>query len=157
MTVHSLALWLQNHGIGLALRKSDPVVGVVLQNFHILGLVALLAAVLLIDLRLLGLGLTSRPAPELARRLRPVFWLGAATVAGSGVLMLLSDAVRYSNNDALQVKLALLPLALAFQLIAVGWVGTRLRPRSLPAAGTALLSLLLWVSVGLAGDRKSVV
>ncbi|HMA50797.1 MAG TPA: DUF6644 family protein [Magnetospirillaceae bacterium] len=150
MSVHSLALWLQNHGVGLFLRKSDPLVGVVLQNFHILGLVALLAAVLLIDLRLLGLGLTSRSAPDLARRLRPVFWLGAVTVGTSGLLMLVSDAVRYSNNDALLVKLALLPWALAFQL-GVERIGIQLRPRSLPAAGTALLSLLLWVSVGLAG------
>jgi len=151
MSVHSLALWLQNHGIGLALRKSDPLVGVVLQNVHILGLVALLAAVLLLDLRLLGLGLTNRPAPDLARRLRPVFWLGAAAVSASGLLMFVSDAVRYSGNEALQVKLVLLAAALAFQLLVVGRAGASFAPRSLPAGAVAVLSLFLWVSVGLAG------
>ena len=151
MNFHPIAVWLQNHGIGLFLRKSDPLFGVVLQNFHILGLVTLLAAVLLIDLRLLGLGLVNRPAPELARRLRPLFWLGAATVAASGVLMFVSDAVRYSGNDALLVKLALLPVALAFQLAVVGGAGTQARPRSLAAIAASAGSLFLWVSVGLAG------
>lgn len=150
MNFQPVALWLQNHGIGLILRKADPLVGVILQNFHILGLVALLAAVILVDLRLFGLGLVSRPAPQLVRALRPLFWGGAALVAGSGLLMFASDAVRYSGNEALQVKLGLLAAALLYQLLVIGRA-ERLRPRSAPAGAAAAASLVLWFSVGLAG------
>lgn len=121
----------------------------IIEVFHLIGLSVIGGAVLIVDLRLLGLGLTSVPAARLARAMAP--WLGASLVLAivSGVLLFLSEALKCYENPVFWLKMALLAFAIMFAYV--------VRPRwtqPVPVAGgwlVALISLSLWTGVGMAG------
>lgn len=121
---------------------------------HLLGLCLLVGPMLLLDLRLLGLG-RHYPVPALARDLTPWLLAGLLLLLVSGSALFSADAVPLSGNRVFLVKLSLLGIALAnalaFRLL---WSGHLLHwDQSPPALGRmqALLSILLWLSVAAAG------
>jgi hypothetical protein len=75
----------------------------------------LLTAVLLVSLRLLGLGLKQQSLAEVEKLARPFLWWGLAATVVSGTLFFISTAVIYATKEALQIKLVLLVLALLLQ------------------------------------------
>jgi hypothetical protein len=99
-------------------RATDPL-ATRLQDFfaplevvHFLGLFTLSSAVILIGLRLLGVGLVEAPASVTARTLRPWLNLGLALALTSGVLMgLTSTADKLYKNEAFLWKMIALVAA----------------------------------------------
>jgi hypothetical protein len=146
----SLLESLQNGPVGQLINGSNHLVGVVVQFVHIVGIVLLLTSVLLVALRLLGLGLRQQSIAEVARLARPFLYLGLAAAVISGSLMFISTAVVYAAKTALQIKLVLLVLAVLLQSTLVRSLVRQPAGRLLSASG-AVASLLLWVGVGLAG------
>lgn len=123
------------------------------QSFHLMGLTVLLATVLLLDLRLVGLGMRDYGLYWLARQLKP-WTLGAfAVVLTSGILMFLATPGKYIGNRPFRVKMALLCLALLFHfgvLRRFTKTDSAARPRAVNVL-VACLSLTLWFGVGWAG------
>jgi len=122
------------------------------QSIHLVALTVLLAAILVLDLRLAGLSMTDWSLPSIERQLRP--WaLGAITlVIASGLLMFLGNPPKYLANAAFLFKMTALGLAILIQFgVLRGFFtsepGDR-RPLNVMVAG---LSLTLWFSVGWAG------
>ena len=141
---------LQSSPVGQLIGGTDHLVGAAFQYIHIVGLVSLLTGVLLVALRLVGLGLRQQSLAEVAQLARPFVWWGLAIAVISGGLMFASTAVIYVTKEALQLKLVLLVLAVLLQAGLIRRLITKPAGQVL-ATGGALASLTLWFGVGLAG------
>jgi hypothetical protein len=113
---------------------------------HILGFALSLGTVALVDLRLLGLGMRNQSSAQLVKDTTPWTLIGLAIMLISGPVIFSSDPVLYLNNDAFQVKMICLLLAIVFNYTIHFKVATSDVPpivRKLVGA----ISLALWVSV----------
>lgn len=142
---------LQHTALGVALRHAPASVVLLIQIVHVLGLILLLTALVLVNLRLLGLGLKSLPLRQVVQATRIALWLGLALTIGSGLLLFLSAPLHYAANQAFIPKMLLLLFALLVQATLYRRATRAEVPPPLLARGTAALSLSLWFSVGLAG------
>jgi hypothetical protein len=141
---------LQNSAVAHLINNSNHLVGAAFQIVHIVGIVLLLASVLLVALRLLGLGLREQSLAEVEQLARPFFWWGLGAAVLSGSLFFVSTATIYATKSALQIKLVLLVLAVLLQFGVVRRLVAQPGSKAL-AVGGALASLTLWFGVGLAG------
>jgi hypothetical protein len=143
--------WLGHTTIGTILAHSTwgfPTI----EMAHLLGLAVLGGEILLIDLQLLGVGSRRVPVSRLARELWPVFITGLSVMLISGVLMVSAEAMKCYYNPAFRAKMVLLLFALGVSYAiqrAVTKSNTVNASRWLKVG--AVLSLLLWLSVGAAG------
>ena len=151
MTLIAFAELVQQTWLGIAMRSASPAAVLTIQIGHVLGLVLLLTALLLVNLRLLGWGLRSLPLAQVVHATRRALWLGLALTMGSGSLLFLSAPVHYAANSAFVPKMLLLLAALVVQASLYRRVTANPAPAALLARGTAVLSLSLWFGVGLAG------
>ncbi|MDG2530305.1 hypothetical protein [Caulobacter endophyticus] len=121
---------------------------------HLAGLVLLVGAIGLLDLRLAG-AFRALPVAALSRALTPMAVAGLVLMVPSGLVMFAADAKTLAMSGVFRWKLALIAAGLvnaaAFRLL---W-GRRLSSWDLaapPAARVmALGSLVLWVAVGTLG------
>lgn len=135
---------LEATSVATALRISRwayPIVNVV----HVLGLAALFGAILVLDLRLLGLWRTV-PARGLAGLAVAVAATGLGVAAVSGALLFSVQALDYAAMPVFQVKIAAVAVGVAN---AAGMRATGLSDR-LPRT-TALVSLAAWTTAIVAG------
>jgi hypothetical protein len=151
MTTQIFFQAIQNSGVAVALGQAHLVFGIFAQLFHIAGLVLLLTSILLVNLRLLGVGLTYFSAPELANYTRPFVFTGLIFLLLSGLFMLIPSAALYEPNPAFWLKMKLLVAALIIQYSVYKNVTTTGTPAPWLATVTAIVSLVLWFAVGLAG------
>ena len=123
------------------------------QSFHLMGLMILLAAVLVVDLRLAGFGLADVAPSSLARQLKP-WTLGGMTLAIlSGILIFLGTPGKYIGSNPFRFKMATLSLAILFHFLVLRRF-VAAEPGSHPRRVNILIaciSLTLWFSVGWAG------
>jgi hypothetical protein len=143
--------WLGHTSIGVALNRSTWGVAI-LEMVHLLALAALGGTILLVDLRLLGFGLKRRSPAELAAELSPIFWIGLTVILLSGVLILSTETMKCYYSEAFRIKMMLLFLALLFQFTLHNKaVKSEVAAGSLWSRSAGVLSLALWLGVGLAG------
>ena len=111
--LESFFRWCESTPIGRAIGDSVWAFPI-LEAVHLLGLCVLGGALLVVDLRLLGVGLTGQPVARLARYARP--WLVASVVVMvlTGVPLFLSEAIKAYYNTSFWVKMCTLPVALTF-------------------------------------------
>ena len=125
-----------------------------IESVHLIALAAIGGAVLVLDLRMLGVGIRHRSVAEVAREAQP--WLIASLIVMvlTGVSLFLSEAIKCYYSQAFWVKMTALPIAAVFALTVRRRVaGSRGRAdlaRSC-AERVALISLMLWFTVGAAG------
>jgi hypothetical protein len=124
-----------------------------LQSVHLVGLTILLAAILVLNLRLVGLSMVDWSLPSLVRQLKP--WsIGALTmVVASGIVMFLGNPEKYLASYPFLFKMTVLGLAILFQFgvlrrLSTMEAGAAPGRRDVVVAG---LSLTLWFTVGWAG------
>ena len=91
---------------------SNPVVYPVLEAAHITGIALMVGSLVLLELRVWGLG-RELPVPALARLALTVSMLGFGLVAFSGSLMFASQAAELMTNRAFLLKMGLVTLAAA--------------------------------------------
>jgi len=142
--------YLQSSAVGQLISGSDHLVGAAVQIVHIAGIILLLTAVVLVALRLLGLGLREQSLAEVETLARPFLWAGLVATVISGTLFFISTATIYAPKGALQIKLVLLVLAIALQFGLVRRLVNHPASKALTTGG-AIASLVLWFGVGLAG------
>jgi hypothetical protein len=143
--------WCYATPIGDAIRNSTWLFPVI-EAFHLLGLGITAGAVLVVDFRLLGVGLNKQPVAQLADSARP-WMLGAVVVMfATGTPLFLSEAIKCLYSFAFWVKMTSLLLVLL-------WVFTVRRrvthsdvaKEPARAKATAVVSLLLWFGVAWGG------
>jgi len=142
---------IQNSALSQQLGQLDSVYGIFAQFFHIAGLVLLLSSVLLVNLRLLGLGLHQQSVRLLVKATNPLIGYGLLSLLLSGLFMLLPSAALYQPNPAFWLKMALLGPAILVQLTLYRYVTAAAAPSRWLVWFSVVCSLLLWFGVALAG------
>jgi hypothetical protein len=145
--------WLAQTHIGIAMRDSTWAFAIV-EIGHLIALAVFGGAILLLDLRLLGFGFTSQPAPRVAREFLPITVGGVVAMFLTGSLLLASGPMRYYYNTPFRIKMWLFFIALFFHFILQIKVARQSpqQDQSTPGRKAAgAISLLLWLSIGLAG------
>ena len=134
--------------------RSSPWVFPVIASIHLMGLALIGGAVLLVDLRLLGLGMRNQPLPQIARYAERWFVVSLAILLPTGILQFMCfAATKYYYLTAFWVTMAALFLALVFTFaVRRKLVMTGETPMSpLQSKLVATVSLALWGSVAIAG------
>ncbi len=136
--------------VGNAIRSSLWAFAVI-ESVHLLGLSAIGGAVLLVDLRLLGLGLKRQTVAQVARDAQP--WLVGSLVVmlTTGVALFLSESIKCYYSTPFWVKMTSLALAIVFTFTVRKRVAMAVEPRPIWQKAVALASLLLWFMVGASG------
>ena len=109
--MHDALAWLQSSALGMFMRGSGLWIYPVVNLIHILGVATLFGAVLILDLRLLGVWRRA-PLPAIATAAAPVAMAGFALAAASGLCLLATNALEYEKNPFLLVKFAAIGLGL---------------------------------------------
>ena len=93
------------------MRQSGPWTYAVVNLAHILGVSSLFGSILVLDLRLLGMG-RRVPLEALSRATVPVSKAGFAVAATTGVALLSSNATEYIGNPFFLIKFPAIALGL---------------------------------------------
>ena len=132
----------------------------VIEAVHLLALSVLGGAILIVDLRMLRLGLKHRSVSDLARDARP--WLVGALCGMilTGIPLFLSEPIKCYYSPAFWVKMTTLALALTFTFTirtritaseAAASTETAVRKKARLQVLVGALSIALWVTVAAAG------
>jgi hypothetical protein len=152
MSLLTFFQWCEASGIGETIRKSSWLFPVI-EAIHLLGLGVIGGAVLVVDLRLLGLGLRRQSAAQLTRDAQP--WLVGSLVLMiiTGGLLFLSEAIKCYYHDAFWFKMSCLFLAIVFTFTIQRKVTMTEETRLSPVWSkvVAIVSVLLWAGVGIGG------
>jgi hypothetical protein len=131
-----------------AIRESLWMVAVI-NTLHLLSLVMFVGAVLIVDLRLIGRGLSDQPIADLAADAQP--WLIAALIGLTltGIPQFLSNALREYHSYLFWSKMATLLVALAYTFTLRRRLMLRDETRGSPRAGrlAGFVSIALWTAV----------
>lgn len=133
------------------LTQISPWIFPTVESAHLLGLCALGGALLIVDLRMLGLGLTSQRLAALAASVDPWLRRSLALIASTGILLFASEAGRVLHTPAFRLKIATLPLAILYTFTVRRRVAAQSHDTSQLTRVTAAVSLLLWLTVAAAG------
>jgi len=144
--------WCEASSIGTAIRTSTWAFAVI-ESVHLLALSVIGGSVLVVDLRMLGLGLRNQRVADVARNAFP--WMVGSLVVmfATGIGLFLSEPTKCYYSTPFWVKMASLLLAMIFAFtvrrrVALAGEG-QVRPIWLKVV--AVVSLVLWFGVGAAG------
>jgi len=152
MSLLEIFHWLEYSPLLVEMRSS-PWLFPVIATFHLFGLAVIGGAVLVVDLRLLGFGLTRQSPAQLGDDTLPILLVGLAIMFPTGIFLFMCFATKYYYLTAFWVKL--------ISLIVIVLYSFTLRRRILSAEAmtkstfwpklVAVFSLSLWVSIALGG------
>jgi hypothetical protein len=144
--------WCSNSFFGHGVRNSVWLFPTI-EILHLLGLGVLGGTILIINLRLLGFRFRNEAVSELAKELQP--WMNSSLVLMlvSGFFLFSSEAEKLYGNWAFRAKMTSLALAIVFTFTFYRKVTLSEEEQMSPVWNkvTALISLVLWAGVGLAG------
>ena len=140
-------LWI-GHAIG-ATTWAFPLI----ETIHILAMAVMYAAMIVVDLRLLGMGLKKPSVSQLAKSMNPYMDWGLIVMLITGFLLFTSEALKAYANDGFRFKVVVLVPAMLFQYTLFRWVVRQDDERRSAPLGWAVsvLSTMLWVGVGVGG------
>lgn len=152
----AICQWLEQTSVGTAVRESLWLFPVI-ETVHIFGIILLVGATSILDLRLMGLTFRDEPVSKLAGRFLPWAWAGFIIQVVTGGLLFSSEATKMYGNTGFQYKMVMILVAgvnafvfhsLAYQSVGK-WDKDPVAPVSARIAG--LLSILLWFGIVAAG------
>ncbi len=134
---------------GLAIYGSTIYLGPALNIVHLCAMVMFLGSLMVVDLRLMGAGLTHQPVAVVARDARPWLLAALAVLVLTGVPALMATATLQYGNSVFWVKMYLLGLGLLFTFTVRNRVAfaEEGRVRGTTARLVGLLSIIVWLSV----------
>jgi hypothetical protein len=144
--------WCESAGLIVAMRRSLWLFPVI-ESVHLMGLALIGGAVLMVDLRLLGVGLRRQPVAVVAREAERWLLVSLFVMLPTGFLLFMASAVKCYYLPAFWVKMTALFLAILFTFsvrrrVAMG-DETRMNP--VWARLVAVVSVTLWSAVAIAG------
>ena len=156
MPLRSLFEWVSEFPSSIALRESQFMWPWIIV-FHVVSMGIFAGLVLMMDLRLLGVGNMRTPFSEVQRRLFPWQMLAMGATAITGVTLLYADPMRFYVNIFFWMKMLMMVLtainALAFHYITyhsvTSWDSAMTTPFGARLSG--LVSVVLWMLVIVSG------
>ena len=140
---------MERTAVGQAIRESLWLFPAI-EAVHLLGLGLLGGSLLMVDLRLLGVGLRSRAPRLVLADARPWFLAALATMFATGIPLFLSEAIKCFYNYSFWVKMIGLATGLVFTF-AIKHPLVRRDPGRLLGAVLGLVSIGVWFTVAAAG------
>jgi hypothetical protein len=150
--------WLASTGFSTTMREStwaEPIV----ETVHVLTLTIFLGFAILLDLRLLGLGLRRKRVSEVLAQFNPWLFGGFAVMVLTGTLLFCGDPVSFYNTrppffKAKMIMLVLAGLNVMIFNVGIGrkvaeWDAFSKTPLAAKAAG--IISIVLWILIVAAG------
>jgi uncharacterized membrane protein YhdT len=152
MSVLSIFAAVENSPLGQGILASAWLFPVI-EAVHLLALSVIGGAVLVVNLRLLGFGITSAPVSRIAKGARPWMNWSLAIMIVTGFLLFTSEATKCYYHVAFWFKMTCLFLAIVFTYTLYGKVVTEEVIAMSPARAklAALVSIALWSGVGIGG------
>ncbi|HEY1242309.1 MAG TPA: DUF6644 family protein [Bryobacteraceae bacterium] len=154
MTNPSVLEWIESTRLSIAIREGGlpyPIIG----GIHLLSIALFGGALLITDLRLLGLVMAQRRFSDLWYQFRPWKRLGFVTITATGLLLAWAEPVRLYGSPSFWVKMSLFALvgvhARVFRAGVYGHPEKQDAGISSQAKLAAVLSLVLWAGMVLAG------
>ena len=143
--------------LALYLLGNVPGLPPVAQTVHILGICIVMASIVMVNLKFLGLALPSQNLSEMISRLYPWTWWALPVNAVTGLLFVIARPNRYLYNPVFGIKFSLLipAVLLAYLVYRMNqkergyWDSTY--GRRISGRAVAGLSLVLWIGVLMAG------
>ena len=144
--------WFQTLAFSVAFRQSVWMFAVI-EAVHLLALAVSIGAVLMVDLRLLGLGVRERPVAQVARDAHP--WLVGSLLALliTGLPMIMGNGEKYYYSDFFWQKMVVLVLGVVFTFTIRQRVALADEARVGPFWRTSvgIVSIAAWVFVAVWG------
>jgi hypothetical protein len=150
--MHSWFVALAHSALGRAMQNSKWGFALV-ETVHLLAIAALGGSVLLVDLRLLGVILKRESARVIGRDLGRILLGSLVLLIFSGIALLSEEALKCYYSPAFRWKMALLASAVLFYFT-LHRRALLHTDRGTPTAWSrtaAIISLTLWLGVGVAG------
>ena len=140
--LEGLFAWMEAQGV----YGPSPYIGPVVNLVHLLSMVVFMGGLLIVDLRLLGLGLTTQPVSVVARDARPWLIGGFIGLVLTGIPQLMDRATEQYVTSTFWLKMYLIVLGVLLT------VTVRRRVTQGDGSGVApkiigLVSIVLWLSV----------
>ncbi len=150
--LYPLFEWFEFSLVGETVRASLWLFPVI-EAFHLVAFAVLGGAILLVDLRLLGLLFRADPVAELAANVKPWRRWSLVVMIVSGALLFMSEAVKCFYSYPFRIKMVALLFAILFSLLVRDRIANGDPATINPwlARGVALLSLVAWGTVAWAG------
>ena len=140
------------HDWSIAALRSVPGLPPILQSIHIVCVAAVVASIVFIHLRVLGLALPSQNLVEMRRRLLPWLWCALPLLFSTALPFVLARPYRYFLNPVFAIKMGSLLLAV---FITLGFLRSLQKTKSssvsLSLKLMSAVSLGLWLLIILAG------
>ena len=149
-TLFALFQWFEATAPGRIVRESLWMFPI-LEAIHLVGLSILGGALLVVDLRLLGVGLKDSTIRDIDQQARPWLTLSVVLLLVTGVLLFLSEAVKCYYNTAFWVKIVTLPLAILFTYMVKERFARNALYTSAYSQWVGSADLLLWFIVAAGG------
>lgn len=144
--------WFDASWLGAWVRDSRWIFPAI-EAVHIVALALLFGAILVLNLRLLGLTFTNKPVARLARDLSPWVLVSLVIILVSGIMLFSSEALKAYASVPFVVKMLFLFAAMIFHYTIYGKI-TKSDFANVHTVWTkvaAVISLLLWLGVGIGG------
>jgi hypothetical protein len=144
--------WFDASWMGAVVRDSTWVFPAI-EAVHIVALALLFGALLMLNLRLLGLGVTNKPVAQLARELSPWVLCSLIIILATGILLFASEAMKAYASVPFQVKMLFLFAAIIFHYTIYSRVTKADAAQISPlwSKAVAIVSIVLWLGVGVGG------
>ena len=142
--------WIESLWLGRFIVDSNWLFPVI-ESIHLLGLALLGGAVMIVDMRLLGLGLKHRAVTEIARDARPWMIFGICVMLATGIPLFMSEAIKCYYSPAFWVKMYALSGALIYTFTIRTWVTRSAVQSTARQMFTGALSIALWFTVAAGG------
>ena len=151
MDLLPLFQWCEESGLGRTVRESVWAFAVI-ESVHLLALATMGGAVLLVDMRMLNLGMRQRPVAELAAEAQPFQNAALIVLILSGIGLFASEAVKCYYSVPFWIKMASLLLALVFTFT-VRWrvAGAQHTTGAWQRVLAGIVSMIFWAGVAWGG------
>jgi len=140
------AKWSEATSLGRVIRNSEYAFPMI-EFVHIVGLAIIGGAVLIVDMRLMGLGLKKTSVAQLAKDAQPYVTGSIIVMLLTGIALYTSEATKCYASAAFWIKMISLLLAIVFTYTVKRNVAARDHESKL----VGVLSLLLWFGVAWGG------
>ena len=149
MNLQPFFKWMES----LAVYKSSIYLGPGVNLVHLVSMVTFMGALLMVDLRLLGTGLTNHPVKQVARSAQPWLIAGLVGLVVTGIPAMMATATQQYASKVFWVKMYVLLAALIFTFTVRRMVTRADDNRVGPVRSklVALISIVLWMSVAAGG------
>ena len=150
MDLLPLFQWCEESGLGRTVRESVWAFAVI-ESVHLLALATMGGAVLLVDMRMLNLGMRQRPVAELAAEAQPFQNAALIVLIISGLGLFTSEAVKCYYSVPFSVKMTALFIAIIYTYTIRKRVAFSSDDSGSARMAVALVSVALWFTVAASG------